>query len=164
MALNLFYKLDKDKNVVPATMEEANELLFSDSRIVKQETINDKFISTVFTCTNYNWDFLNKCLLPLVFETMVRDEGIDEWTNYKERYTTYNESLEGHERAVQWVKDGCKEEEIQMSNAIGFTQIGIMFYILAKMNKVDNQNYDAFIFKSLGVIFFLLAILSNIFN
>ena len=40
---------------------------------------------------------------------MIRDQS-EGWLDYQERYSTYDEALKGHERAVQWVKDGCNEE------------------------------------------------------
>lgn len=30
---------------------------------------------------------------------------------YIDRYTTWDEALEGHKKAMAWVIDGCKEDE-----------------------------------------------------
>ena len=74
----------------------------------KQETVNDKFVSTVFLPVDHNTRPSGK---PLVFETMVfEDENIG-IEIYCERYSTYQEALEGHERAIEWVKNGCKEND-----------------------------------------------------
>jgi hypothetical protein len=105
--MNLFYKLDKNKNVIPATMEESNDFLKNKKGIVKQEVILDKFVSTVFLPIDH--DFSGKGI-PIVFETMIKDKNSCFWLNYQERYSTWQEAEEGHARAIQWVKDGCKEE------------------------------------------------------
>jgi hypothetical protein len=30
--------------------------------------------------------------------------------DYCERYSTWDEALEGHNKAIEWVKDGCKDD------------------------------------------------------
>lgn len=109
MTHNLFYKLDENKNVVPATMKEANDMIGNhDKSIVKQETINGYFISIVFLAIDHNYLFEGA---PIVFETMICDESTEIWKDYQKRYATWDEAVKGHERAVQWVKDGCKEDD-----------------------------------------------------
>ena len=46
---------------------------------------------------------------PIVFETMVFDG--DRSDIYQERYATWKEAEDGHKRAIEWVKNGCKEDE-----------------------------------------------------
>jgi hypothetical protein len=56
-----------DRQGQPITMREANELLGSDERVVKQETIGDYFVSTCHLVLDHNhWGGP-----PLIFETMV---------------------------------------------------------------------------------------------
>jgi hypothetical protein len=102
---NLYFKIDENKNVVPGTVEECEKILSSKGKIVKQNEIDNYFVLTVFLCINHNFFHTGR---PVVFETMIF-EG-DEPLNYQERYCTWKEAEEGHERAVQWVKDGCKDE------------------------------------------------------
>jgi hypothetical protein len=103
IGLGLFYKLDDNKNVVHCTLREYTEFI-DENKIIKQEDIEEYFISTVFLgidhcCMEYRIE---------VFETMIFKNG--EWRDiYCSRYATYNEALEGHKKAVEWVKDGCKD-------------------------------------------------------
>jgi len=108
----MFYKLDENKNVVKYSLEEWSTFIESkispNQRHVADEVINGKRISTVFIglCHNYS-PFDNET--PIVFETMIFEDG--ESLDYEDRYTTWQEAEEGHKHAVQWVKDGCKEED-----------------------------------------------------
>lgn len=108
----MYYKLDENKNVVPCSLEEwAN---FIEGRLptnyfhVGNEIINEKRISTIFLGLCHNYDPFSH--VPIVFETMVFDNrrGI-----YQTRYSTWQEAEEGHKRAIQWVKDGCKEDDYE---------------------------------------------------
>lgn len=68
-------------------------------KILKQETINGKLVSTVYLGINHNYGEGE----PLIFETMIFPEG--EWLeDYCERYATKAQALEGHERAVALIK------------------------------------------------------------
>jgi len=105
----IYYKLDDNKNVVPVTAQEAHDILMSGEKsIVKQDLINTFFVSTVFLPINHNYNPLTNYNPPIVFETMIYNETDGYWLDYQERYSTWKEAEEGHERAVQWVKEGCK--------------------------------------------------------
>lgn len=99
----IYYKLDENKNVIPCKMEECTTT--TKASIVKQEHLGEKWISTVFMHINHNYDVGE----PLVFETMIKDKTYG-WLDYCDRYSTWQEAEEGHKRAVEWVKNGCKEE------------------------------------------------------
>ncbi len=107
----MYYKLNDDKTISPCSLEEWSkqfeELALLDKKHVGNDVINGHYVSTVWLgmCHNYWGDG------PLVFETMVfssKESGIDE---YCERYSTWSEAEEGHKKAIQWVKDGCKDDE-----------------------------------------------------
>ncbi len=105
----MFYKLDEDKKVVPSTIEEWTTMI--EGRLptnyihVGDDTINGFRISTVFMGI---WHGLHSATCaPIVFETMVFDDNAD---IYAERHCTWDEALEGHQRAIQWVKNGCVYE------------------------------------------------------
>ena len=42
---------------------------------------------------------------------MIKNQTDGCWLDYQERYATWKEAEEGHKRAVQWVKEGCKEDD-----------------------------------------------------
>lgn len=98
--------LDENNNVIPANVKEWSDFFNREkrTRIVKQDDIDGKYVSTVFlglVHSSYD-DKLD------IFETMVFNDSED---IYCERYDTWKEAEEGHQKAIQWVKDGCKEDE-----------------------------------------------------
>lgn len=102
----MYYKLDKNKNVVPCSFEEwghqHEEMERNKIKHIGDEIVDDKRISTVFLGLCFNKE------IPRVFETIVFDEngkGI-----YQDKYSTWKEAEEGHEIAIQWVKDRYKNE------------------------------------------------------
>ena len=79
--------LDKNKNIIPATVEEWSNMINNfEKTIVKQKYLNEFFISTVFNGVSYN-----------MFETTVfkGDKCI-----YNERYQTLKEAEQGHQEAI----------------------------------------------------------------
>jgi hypothetical protein len=107
--MSLYYKLDKNNKVIPCSLMEWAKFLEDGKntrrKIVKQSEINDKWISTVFIGLDHQWMEDG----PLhIFETMVFDSKKCGKDIYLDRYSTWNEALLGHEKAIQWVKDGCK--------------------------------------------------------
>ena len=83
-------------------MEWANQIEKMD-RHVADETIDHKRISTIWMGLNHNY-FEGE---PLLFETMIFS---DDGEIYCKRYSTWDEAMEGHKKAVQWVLDGCQDE------------------------------------------------------
>lgn len=102
------YKLDKDKNVVPCPeLYEWADWYENADRVVKQQHIGENWVSTVFLSLDHGYGEEP----PQVFETMVKHKK-DGWHDYQERYATWEEALKGHTRAVEWVNNGCKEDEL----------------------------------------------------
>jgi hypothetical protein len=101
----MYYKLDKDKNVIPAKdcMEWATAFENSEGRRVKEDWIGNCRVSTMFFGTS----MCPESCPPLVFETMVFKNGS---SIYQDRYATWKQAVKGHKQAVKWVKDGCKED------------------------------------------------------
>ena len=103
--------LDENNNVVTANLLEWGTFLNNRDRvIVKKEIIDGKEISTVFIGIDHNWMRREIPCKPHIFETMVFDKGYSDI--YCDRYSTWKEAEEGHEKAVQWVKRGCKNENV----------------------------------------------------
>lgn len=108
-ASDYYYMLDENKNPYKCTLREWGEWFQNsrgdDRRRVAENEIDGNRISTVFLGMDNNLWGKGK---PLIFETMVFDkEGND---IYMERYSTWQESEIGHEKAKEWVKNGCKDE------------------------------------------------------
>ena len=66
-------------------------------RIVKKDTIEDIRISTVFL----GLDHAFKSDTPILWETMIFG---GEYDNYQERYTSYEDALIGHQKALDLIK------------------------------------------------------------
>lgn len=105
----MFYKLDEDKNVILTDIIDwANFIEGGASenyKTVGKDKINKLIISTVFLglCHNYS-QFPGR---PIVFKTMIFKGK--KALGYQERYSTWQQAEEGHQRAIEWVKNGCKE-------------------------------------------------------
>jgi hypothetical protein len=105
----MYYKLDENKNVVETTLLEWSDFLENHhkERIVKQEIVNGKNISTIFLGLIHSYD---ESKLD-IFETMVFDIYKGGRDIYCERHDTWQEAEDGHKRAIEWVKSGCKDIE-----------------------------------------------------
>lgn len=97
------YILDENKNPVPVEDVKEWALMFDrDERVVdKTTTKSGHYVSTVFLGLDHSW-VENKIE---IFETMIfsEDKDVDE---YQERYSTWKEAQEGHNRIVKSLDDG----------------------------------------------------------
>lgn len=105
-----YYYLGKNNRAIPCDREtwaaQFEKILKQNKNHLSDEIIDGKRISTI-------WMGLNHSEIggPLIFETMVFDKEKGDRDIYCDRYSTWKEAEEGHKKAVQWVKDGCKEED-----------------------------------------------------
>jgi hypothetical protein len=109
--MTIYYKLDENKNVIPSSLEEWSAFIENrfptNYKHVGNDTINRYRVSTIFIGLCHNFDPCNG--VPIVFETMIFEGGRSDI--YTERYSTWKEAEEGHQRAVEWVKNGCKDDD-----------------------------------------------------
>lgn len=105
--------LDENKNVIPASLLEWGEFFENtrEERIVNRTEINGLRVSTVFLGLDHSFDGSLH-----IFETMVFKKKSE--VGYCERYSTWQEAEEGHKRAIEWVKNGCKDEDTEISTKI----------------------------------------------
>lgn len=102
-----WYMLDENKQVVPApmgdnglpTLEFFQWFESREGKIVKQDTVNGHWISTVFLGMDHR--FTTDVGPPIVFETMIfpSEDNLVECNCW--RYCTYDEALFGHELACE---------------------------------------------------------------
>ncbi len=106
-----YYKLDENKNAIPCSIDEwaecRNKMIKEKSKHVAQETINDKWISTIWIGIDHQWHDKGQ---PQIFETMIFEDNGKGYEIYCNRYSTWKEAEEGHQKSVEWVKNGCKED------------------------------------------------------
>lgn len=106
-----WYKLDENKNPVPCSIEEAEEVYRNEK--IKRVRFNriEKYkidISTVFLPLDQNHFGKGK---PIVFETMIFWNEKEELHHYQEQYCTWNEALKGHRETVRMVIKILRERE-----------------------------------------------------
>lgn len=108
--MSIYYKLNEDKTVSICTQKEYFHHCRDDfQKHLGDDDIFGRRVSTVFLGINHN--FYGK--KPILFETMIFDyKNADGDDIYSERYSTWDEAKAGHERAIQWVLNGCKPEDI----------------------------------------------------
>lgn len=97
----MYYLLDENKEPYPVDMMEVIRLYEDlEMKIVKQDKIDDVFVSTVFLGMDHS--FSNKPgHQPVLWETMIFG---GEHSDYQERYTSHHDALEGHQRALELIK------------------------------------------------------------
>lgn len=103
-----YYVLNPDHTTRRATMEEFISLWKNgpDSRVAQEHIIADDgtkvaWVSTVFLGMNHNY-FGDE---PLLFETMIFADDLEDIAGYTERYATWEEAEAGHARAVAAAKE-----------------------------------------------------------
>lgn len=105
-----YYNLNENKEAVPCSLEEWGALYDLDSGIDKRRVawneIEGYEISTVFLGLDHGYGFTKN---PLIFETMIFGKGRGD--GYQTRCSTWNEAKIMHKTALEWVKNGCPEDE-----------------------------------------------------
>ena len=101
------YFLNEDKTYRQCELMEWCEQFEIMDRHLGNDIINDKHISTVWLGLYHNYFGGD----PLLFETMVFDESRGGSEIYIDRYTTWDEAVKGHQKAITWVLNGCNEDE-----------------------------------------------------
>lgn len=101
--MSRWYILDNDHNPVAADVLVAAKWLEDnlERRVVKQENILDKNgetvrVSTVFLGLDHAWNSKT----PVLWETMIFGGEHDQ---YQDRYTSYQDALEGHQKAIDFI-------------------------------------------------------------
>lgn len=103
-----YYKIDERRLPIKCSLEEYKEWDKDDKfellhRVAKDE-MNGYEISTVFLGLDHSFDSKKQ----LLFETMIFGEGAGD--QYQTRCSTWDEALEMHIKAIEYVKRGCVDE------------------------------------------------------
>ena len=102
----MYYLLDKDKKPYKVTLKESYKLYDDrDMKITKQDKVGDVRVSTVFLGLDHAWIGEPS---PILWETMIFGGEHDQ---YQERYTSHEDALAGHQRAIDLVKNIEREDE-----------------------------------------------------
>ena len=105
-----YYRLNDNNEVEECDMFQAEEFLRSPRKIIKQENVDNHWVSTVMLSIDHN--FVNdNGSDPILFETMTKTDG--EWDGYEARYRTYQEALAGHNTIVSKLKKGLPLNDIE---------------------------------------------------
>lgn len=95
--MNMYYKLDENRNPVPIDMFEWANVMEGERHVGNDHLENGVHVSTVFLGMNHAFGDGK----PVLFETMIFGGEHDQ---YQERYCTWNEAEEGHKRALALAK------------------------------------------------------------
>jgi hypothetical protein len=108
--MSLYYYLNPDHSVRECTLEEwadqFEDMCRKHNKHVASDIIKGNHISTVWLGSNHNYYEVGK---PLIFETMIFEEDSSQ-DIYCARYSTWDEAIEGHKKAIEWVLGGCNDE------------------------------------------------------
>jgi hypothetical protein len=93
-----WYILNENNKPIRSTIVDCEEWLEKnpERKAVRQETIGDIFVSTVFLGLDHAWN----SGIPVLWETMIFGGEHDQ---YQERYSSYEDALEGHQIALNLV-------------------------------------------------------------
>ena len=96
----MWYTLDENNKPVKATIIQYSEWIEAnpERKAVKQEHIGDVRISTVFLGLDHAWP--KNDITPVLWETMIFGGEHDQ---YMDRYTSYEDALEGHQTALNLI-------------------------------------------------------------
>lgn len=109
----MHYYLNEDKTTRPCTVDEWAEQLtkmnIDDTKHIGLEDINGLVVSTVWMGLDHR-HFESYLGSPLIFETMVFPDAHNLSEIYCERYSTWQEAVEGHQRAIKWALNERKQQ------------------------------------------------------
>lgn len=102
-----YFNLDENNNVVECEQKDWCDLCETkdgqERRRVGWDEVNGYEVSTVFLGLDHG--FTGR---PLLFETMIFGKGDED--GYQIRCSTWDEAVEMHKEAIDWIKNGCKDE------------------------------------------------------
>ena len=94
----MWYILDENNKPIRSTIVEYGKWIEEnpERKAVKQERIDDIFISTVLLGLDHAWN----SDIPVLWKTMIFGGEHDQ---YMDRYTSYEDALEGHQQALKLI-------------------------------------------------------------
>lgn len=104
-----YFNLDENNNPVECDIKDWRDLYETESgqdrRRVAFDKVDDYEVSTVFLGLDHGHGFTSR---PLLFETMIFGNGNGD--EYQTRCSTWDEAVEMHKKAIEFIKNGCKDE------------------------------------------------------
>lgn len=94
----MWYTLDENNKPIASTAMDSASWMDKnpEKKAVKQEYIDNVKVSTVFLGLDHAWN----SDIPVLWETMIFGGEHDQ---YQDRYTSYEDALEGHQTALNLV-------------------------------------------------------------
>lgn len=97
----MFYLLDENKKPYQVSLEESCKLYEdADMKVTQQDKIGEILVSTVFLGMDHGL-LRSDTKMPVLWETMIFGGEHDQ---YQERYTSHEDALAGHNKALELVK------------------------------------------------------------
>lgn len=99
-----WYILTTDNEPVAVSITEAAQWMEDnpERKAVKQDHIDDIFVSTVFLGLDHSWNNKGNNKGLILWETVIFGGEHDQ--SYQERYSSYEDALEGHQKAIDLIK------------------------------------------------------------
>ncbi len=94
----MYYILDTEQNAIPVDITTWARWMQSADRVIQSSYVGDVHISTVFLAYDHAF---NRTSEPVLFETMLFGGNHDQ--ELFDRYSTYAEAEQGHERAMKYL-------------------------------------------------------------
>lgn len=114
--MSKWYILDENNNPVITTDHGlVAEFLHSKRKIVAQSVHQGYWISTVFLSLDHCFiphGFIPKVSKPVLWETMIFEQGDTGKETYQKRYTSHEDAVKGHQDAIDWLDDKIKRGEL----------------------------------------------------
>lgn len=114
--MSKWYILDENDNPVITTDRGlVEEFLGSKRKIVAQTEHQGYWISTVFLSLDHSFipnGFVPKISKPVLWETMIFEQGDTGKETYQKRYTSYEDAVKGHQDAIDWLDEQIKHGEL----------------------------------------------------
>ena len=110
----MHYLLDENKQPYKVSLEESYKI-YEDAnmKLVQQDRFEDDdvFVSTVFLGLDHGWGDRNAPnYKPILFETMIFG---GKHNDFQTRYHTYDEAKEGHQYALNLVKESLTSKKFE---------------------------------------------------
>jgi hypothetical protein len=113
-----WYILHDDHSVSKAVTEAekflAYKILGCNEKIVAQEHVGNKWVSTVFLGLDHSY-CSTAVSSPMIFETMVFEDDHCEGCF---RYSTWDEAVDGHRKVCSELQSGLSRDELEAAKAV----------------------------------------------
>lgn len=120
--MDIYYYLNPDHSYRQCSPKDWERQFHFMNRVVESCIVNGLLVSTVWSgIYRYPCSHIGAPVTPLPFETKIFDLESNTEELYDAHCSTWEEALEQHKNAIQWVLNGCMQEERGTNNKNNIT-------------------------------------------